>query len=185
MHHNPRFLDLADIFEKKLIFINPYIGILDDYALLDSSKTIGIEHLEAAIAVWNYCRDSALFLFAGRHEDSVIQTILKALESAPLTGTDLHSLFNNNLPAQRIKDALSELIASKRVISEKVKGEKGAPITTYKLNDEPYEINELNELNRDLDSSPSINSLNSLNSSNVLKKVDNNTLPDFMTGKFQ
>jgi hypothetical protein len=33
------------------------------YALLDSSPVIQQVHLEAALAVWNYCRESAAYIF--------------------------------------------------------------------------------------------------------------------------
>ena len=33
------------------------------YALLDCSAEIRVEHLNAALAVWQYCHDSARFIF--------------------------------------------------------------------------------------------------------------------------
>jgi hypothetical protein len=35
------------------------------YALADQSRAIGREHLEAALAVWDYCERSAAFIFGG------------------------------------------------------------------------------------------------------------------------
>ncbi len=36
------------------------------YALLDASPTVRLSHLEAALAVWRYCSDSARFIFGTR-----------------------------------------------------------------------------------------------------------------------
>jgi hypothetical protein len=38
------------------------------YALADRSATIRRQHLEAALAVWAFCRQSARLLFAGAGE---------------------------------------------------------------------------------------------------------------------
>lgn len=39
------------------------------YAILDKTNLIGKIHLEAALAFWNYCENSAKFIFSERHSN--------------------------------------------------------------------------------------------------------------------
>lgn len=84
------------------------------YALLDTSKTIRREHLEAALAVWEYCEASAKFIFGDELGDPVADTILEALREAPegLTRTDISNLFQRNQSAKRIGRALGDLLGA-------------------------------------------------------------------------
>ncbi len=52
------------------------------YALLDNSDVIRLEHLEAALAVWQYCEDSAKHIFGMALGDKVADEILAKLEQA-------------------------------------------------------------------------------------------------------
>ena len=51
------------------------------YALLDCSNEIRVEHLNAALALWNYCESSAAYLFGDSMGDPVADAILGALRS--------------------------------------------------------------------------------------------------------
>ncbi len=135
------------------------------YAMLDSESIIRLEHLEAGLAVWDYCRKSAHYIFGGMETDGTAQTILEALMEQDLTGKDLYALFNNNRSKKRLETALSELLASGQVVCEKVSGKRGAPTNVYCFVENPYEINEKNELNLP---EPPVDLFNSLNSFNSL-----------------
>ena len=50
------------------------------YALLDRSTEVRRCHLEAALALWKYCEDSAEFIFGAALGNQVADQILKALE---------------------------------------------------------------------------------------------------------
>lgn len=79
------------------------------YAALDKSDTVRRRHLEAALAIWEYGEASAAFIFGGGSGDPKRDRLLQAIRQEPgLSKSDLHQLFNNNLP----KDALDRLIAS-------------------------------------------------------------------------
>jgi hypothetical protein len=41
------------------------------YALADGAATIGIDHLEAAVAFWSYCRDSAELVLNGDGNEQI------------------------------------------------------------------------------------------------------------------
>jgi hypothetical protein len=49
------------------------------YALLDGSRQIDVPHLEAALAVWEYCEASAAFVFGDLLGDPVADEIARAL----------------------------------------------------------------------------------------------------------
>jgi len=131
------------------------------YCLLDGMDTIGLDHLEAAIAFWSYCEQSARYIFNGRQADNTAQRILDALENGPMTGTDIHRLFDSHVSKGKIESVLSELSAADRIEHEKIPT-KGRPVTEWKLktprvksvksvksqaDDQGNELNTLNTLN--------------------------------------
>lgn len=100
------------------------------YALLDLSPTIRVEHLRAALALWEYAKASAEFIFGNRLGDPVADEILKALRETPLglTRTDIYSgLFSRHVPKKRIADALETLLGAGLVKMEKEPGGEGRP----------------------------------------------------------
>ena len=68
------------------------------YALLDSSSEILPDHLIAAKALWDYCYDSARYIFGDRFGDPVADTIFDLLRhsNTRLSTTDIHRRFGNN-----------------------------------------------------------------------------------------
>lgn len=82
------------------------------YALLDSSATIDVPHLEAALAIWDYCDQSAKLIFADAEtEDPLAQKIREALEGAVngLTRTEIHNATGRNYKAQVLVEKLAKL----------------------------------------------------------------------------
>src|SRR5262249_45617354 len=73
------------------------------YALLDAMHQIDVVHLDAAMAVWAYCEESATRIFGDSLGDPVADEILLALRrSGSMTRTDIHNLFGRNRPADQI-----------------------------------------------------------------------------------
>jgi hypothetical protein len=68
------------------------------YALLDGAAKIDLPHLEAALAVWDYCELSAVHIFGDAIGDPVADEILRALQAAPdgLTRTAINELFGRH-----------------------------------------------------------------------------------------
>ena len=84
------------------------------YALWDGCKSITLNHLKAALAVWNYCADSVRYIFGDSLGSPVADTILAALKNAApagLTRTDIRDLFGRNESSGHISLALSQLAA--------------------------------------------------------------------------
>jgi len=100
------------------------------YAFLDLSPIIKFEHLQAAIALWAYCEQSARFIFGNSLGDPIADTIQQALDDIPggMTRTKISSdLFNRNVQANRIDEALNRLYASGSAYKEKEEVESGRP----------------------------------------------------------
>jgi hypothetical protein len=81
------------------------------YALLDCSSEVRGEHLEAALALWKYCDDSAKFIFGDSLGDATADEILRQLQCQPqgLTRTEIREHFNRNKSASEIERALGVL----------------------------------------------------------------------------
>jgi predicted transcriptional regulator len=134
------------------------------YALLDCSDIIRLKHLEAALAIWQYCEDSAKYIFGVSSGDKVADEIFTALQSseAGLSKTEISNLFNRNRTAKQIEAALRTLLELNRI--EKVEEKtQGRPREVFKI--PAYEKDEFNELSILESENIRLNSLNSSNSS--------------------
>jgi hypothetical protein len=85
------------------------------YCLLDGMTTIGLDHLEAALALWSYCEQSARFIFDGRQTDSNAEKILAALTEKPMTSTEIHRLLGNHVNSAQLSRILSQLKGSNQI----------------------------------------------------------------------
>lgn len=98
------------------------------YALLDRSAEVRRPHLEAALALWKYCEDSAAFIFGNNTGNPVTDRILKALGNTPegMTGKDLHALFDRHRSAEEIAIAL-RLLAERGLVKSQKEQTGGRP----------------------------------------------------------
>ena len=91
------------------------------YAVMNRSYRIESQHLEAALALWQYAEDSARFIFGDATGDPVANQILAALRAAGKDGmsrTEIRDFFGRNKKAERINRALTLLLESGRVRRE-------------------------------------------------------------------
>lgn len=82
------------------------------YAALDSTQTIRIEHLRAALAVWEYSERSVAFIFRDKTGNPLADQILSTLlekGSEGLSRTEIHQLVSRHVPAADIDQALGAL----------------------------------------------------------------------------
>jgi Bifunctional DNA primase/polymerase, N-terminal/Protein of unknown function (DUF3987) len=92
------------------------------YAVLDQTLEVRPEHLEAALALWEYSQASVFQIFGRRTGDVIADQILEELKtSSPLTKTEVMALFDNNQTAKQIDAAVGLLIEEGRV--RRIKGE--------------------------------------------------------------
>ena len=80
------------------------------YALLAKHKALMVEDLQAALAAWQYCRDSALFLFGDTPADRRVTKIMAALEGGALTKTEIRAtVFSNHIPGHELDDLITQM----------------------------------------------------------------------------
>jgi hypothetical protein len=104
------------------------------YALLDSSRQIDKVHLQAALALWDYCEQSAKHVFGDLFGERMVDTILLALRengSVGLTREQIYHLFSGNESKSRIVDALQKLALAGKARQFEKKGEVGRPATVW------------------------------------------------------
>jgi hypothetical protein len=96
----------------------PKLRLATLYAVMHESETIEHEHLAAALALWEYAEESARYIFGDATGDPVADNILEALRAAAvggLTRTEIRDLFGRHQSAERINQALGELLTLGRV----------------------------------------------------------------------
>jgi hypothetical protein len=79
------------------------------YALLDTSPVITVDHLTAAIAVWDYCDASAAYVFGANCPNPLEKRIIDALSGGPLTTKELHGALGGHTPGDALRGALENL----------------------------------------------------------------------------
>jgi len=117
------------------------------YALLDCSEVVRIEHLRAALALWEYSEESARLIFGDSLGDPVADAIHQALRQHPegLTRTDISYLFDRHRKGGEIARALGVLLAAGKARREE-KQTGGRPVERwYAANDKAKEAKEAKE----------------------------------------
>lgn len=132
------------------------------YALLDQSGEVKQPHLEAALALWQYCEDSARYIFAeGRTLSVNAQKLYDAaceVGDAGLSRTDQSRVFRGNLSAKDLDALADELIKAGLVTEARTDGGRKAGLIAVNS----YESDESDELDEQLPIDNSFNSSDSL-----------------------
>jgi hypothetical protein len=103
------------------------------YALLDKSRLIRREHLEAAIALWEYCQQSARWIFGTSTGDRNADKILTALRHAPkgMTKTQINvDVCNRHASSAEIDEAL-RLLHGLNMVRCEIETTAGAPLQRW------------------------------------------------------
>jgi hypothetical protein len=102
------------------------------YAALDTSSVIESHHLQAALAVWDYCSASAALIFHASTGDAVLDRIRRALDATPegLTRKEIRALFHGHISSERIDTALEQL-TSQGLASNRSTAGRGRPTTRW------------------------------------------------------
>ena len=104
------------------------------YALLDKSSDIRVEHLQAALALWEYCERSALLIFGQKLGDPTADRILEAIRNtgeAGMSENDIYELFGKHKSANERARAIGLLLSLGLVKAEKQET-GGRPRTIYR-----------------------------------------------------
>jgi hypothetical protein len=83
------------------------------YTLMDKSKLIRVEHLLAALAVWDYNVKSAEMLFKNNSGSALADRIYRLLRTGPMKTAEFHSHMNET--GENIREALEQLEKNGRV----------------------------------------------------------------------
>jgi hypothetical protein len=99
-----------------------------------------LPHLEAALALWDYCSASAASLFGTCVGDAIADRIHEALQASPdgLTRTQIWNLFHGNVGSGSIDQALQRLGSLGLVTACYVSG-RGRPTTLWSSVDHRYQ----------------------------------------------
>jgi hypothetical protein len=95
------------------------------YALLDLESAISAVHLQAALAVWDYCERSARYIFGNALGNPTADEILRLLRSSPAGATrnKIREHFSGNNGKSEIEGALALLLEHDLVRAEIDRGE--------------------------------------------------------------
>jgi hypothetical protein len=99
------------------------------YALLDKSDKVRVEHLRAAMAVWEFAEQSARYIFGSRLGDPTADAILQALREHPkgMDRTAIREHFSRNKSAEEIGRALDVLAEAGLARYERIPETGGRP----------------------------------------------------------
>jgi hypothetical protein len=81
------------------------------YALLDCSKYIRRHHLEAGLAFWRYCEQSAAYIFGDALGDPDAEKLLGALRAAPEAGLSLYQIRRQVFHGHKSKEQIAAILA--------------------------------------------------------------------------
>ena len=84
------------------------------YAVLDMRTRVQVEHLQAALALWDYCQASARYIFGDATGNPLADRIRAALQDAGEDGmsrTDIRNLLGRHASTNSIARALNQLAA--------------------------------------------------------------------------
>lgn len=108
------------------------------YALMDNAPQVELEHLEAALAFWDYCEQSAMWLFSTAEQDeqeSHGEQLLTFIAAHPagVTRTEIRrGLYSGNKFSAEIDAVLAPLIRHRRVEEIRETPSRGRPTTRYR-----------------------------------------------------
>jgi hypothetical protein len=87
------------------------------YALLDQDTHIDVEHIDAAVALWEYAARTAHWIFGDTLGDPVADDIWQALRQTQdgLTKSEIRDLFSRNKSAKAINAGIETLIRAGRL----------------------------------------------------------------------
>jgi hypothetical protein len=82
------------------------------YALLDGQSNVDVVHLQAAVAIWEYCEASVLYVFGQQTGDPLADEILGALRGCPdgLTLDNIRQFFQRHQRSIDVARALALLL---------------------------------------------------------------------------
>lgn len=107
------------------------------YALLDGARSIDVQHITAAWALWQYCRDSAAYIFGESLGNDFAEQLLVALRKAGhqgLDGREQHNVFSGHASRRQLEGAREVLVSRGLAVQESLQT-GGRPVTVLRAVD--------------------------------------------------
>ena len=104
------------------------------YAAINGCESVTAEHLTAALAFWQYCSDSATFIFGAATGDKVADDVLEYLRAADpmgMTRTEVSNALGRHITASRLSAALTGLEQAKLAKRRTNENTGGRPSETW------------------------------------------------------
>jgi hypothetical protein len=101
------------------------------YALTDGSRSIDVDHLRAAGAVWDYCRSSATYVFGDSMGNPLADRLLRALVDAGiegLSGREQNRVIGGHTSKAEL-DAARDLLLRRGLATTYIEDSGGRPMT--------------------------------------------------------
>ena len=95
------YLNRAEVFVLRLTMI---------YALLDKSAVMKVEHVKAALAVWEYAKQSAALVYGSAQSPDVTRLLGKALASGKMTRGSVSNFFGRHKSAEELDWLMEEVV---------------------------------------------------------------------------
>lgn len=107
------------------------------YAMLDGTDLIGKDHLAAALSAWQYCVDSARFIFgaeADANDDKPLaERVLHALGEGEKSTKDLHKALSGHASGSKLRSSLQYLEVRNAIVRTEIAETGGRPKTIWSL----------------------------------------------------
>ena len=102
------------------------------YAILDLSELIKLDHILAGLSVWNYCEQSARYIFGETLGDPIADEIKNILdgEQDGMSRTELNNYFKRHKKSEQLERALTMLVA-RGMVFKKTEETPGRSVTRY------------------------------------------------------
>ena len=101
------------------------------YAVLDESDLVKLPHVEAGLAVWDYCEKSARHIFGEMLGDNVADTILIGLKQAFPEGLSRTEIIRDLFGSHGRSTAIAKALAKLRALGL-AKGDTDSPRGPYR-----------------------------------------------------
>jgi hypothetical protein len=105
------------------------------YALTDGGSVVEVDHLRAAIALWDFSARCVNHIFGGTTGDLIADRVLQELALGPLTRWEIHDqVFCRNVGSLQLEQAGRLLERRGLIVRERVStGGRGRPPERWRL----------------------------------------------------
>jgi hypothetical protein len=79
------------------------------YTILDNSKEIGLQHLEAALSLWSYCQESVHYIFGDQIGDENADKVIDALKEVKIQALERTQIIKEVISKNKSKKEIERV----------------------------------------------------------------------------